>query len=461
MKRRQRSDEGSLGWSPAVVPCGVGALLIAECASEHSVLPALLSTSDLFTIRLTCKQAWQSITHATLHKGNIMSVAVDDGHVPTMLWALRNNAQVEAEHATRAAAVGSPVLTLELRKRFPHYAEFVMLGLAEGGHGDALRPLLPKSKADTYLAYNLRASIARHGLLGCARILQPKPLWWFNFGLAAVLASGNVEFVQWVVGSSAASLNGATISFAVDSGSVPLLRWLREEGATFTPALTRSAAKGGHLEALRWLVALGYPVDERDVLAAASGGHNHVLAYLVDEGAPLTSDALLRAAARGHLSTVRFMLQHECPVDEAQVATHACRSRDDRVLRWWVDEGRSWSPVDCAAAAAEHVNPAAARFVHARSGEVSPRLLRIAVCRADLDVARYAVDLGLPVAWNDLLFCVQRNHFALVSLLLDACPSLAPDLCTFVEHDSAAHAPTVTSAMRDFCKAWTADHEKK
>jgi hypothetical protein len=380
-----------------------------------------------------------------------MTVAVEDRHAPAILWAVRNGALVDADLVVQAATTGSPELTNEILKLYPQCAEFVLLGLAEGKHGDLLAPLLEKTTCSSYVGYTLRVVVARHGLLECARILEPKASWWLQSALAAVIESGNVAFVQWVVGDQAATLNRPMTNYAATSGSVPLLRWLHEQGTTLSPASTRSAAKGGHLDALRWLTTNGFSVVERDVLAAADGGHADVLAFLVDAGVLPTAEAVLRAAANGHLSSVQFMLKHVSDVDELEVAVHACRGPDDRILRWWVGDGRRWSPHECAVAACEYSNPRAAHFIHTASGEILPSFLYNAVCSANLDLVRYAIDQGLPVTWKELAFCVHRDLFAFVDILLDVNPSLTTQLRSLLDESPPSTTDTLSSTMREFC----------
>ena len=64
-------------------------------ADPTSTLYGCLRVSDLFCVRLTCREAWRCIVHRPLTKAGVLGAATDvrgwgDHHAPLLRWCLRN-----------------------------------------------------------------------------------------------------------------------------------------------------------------------------------------------------------------------------------------------------------------------------------------------------------------------------------------------------------------------------------
>ena len=127
-------------------------------------------------------------------------------------------------------------------------------------------------------------------------------------------------------------------STAARHGHVPLLTWLRAQGAPWVAAVCASAAAGGHLCILEGVRELNCPWDKRTTDLAAANGHVELLEWAVDNGCPLQTSAYIAAAKQGHLPVVRWLHRYGLPWDSNTLAYAALYGHLD-VLKWAYKNG--------------------------------------------------------------------------------------------------------------------------
>jgi hypothetical protein len=372
-------------------------------------------------VRRTCRAAWLGIQHPAVHKGNIVDIGLKDRHVPLLEWAVSIGANVDADSVRAMATLGSEQLTCLLVSTVPKYYEAVIEGLAEGGHGPTLEGLLSDPRViEHHVTMVARREMASRALVGCVQLVNSDATWWRENMLSWVLGSGDLEFVQWVVGDAVLDVDAGLANHAAQGGSTGILAFLVERGVTLTAGTARAAALHGHLDALRWLVAHGCPLDGEALVEAARAGHVHVLEYLVDElDMPLVDNAAYGAAYKGQLATLQWLVAHDCPLDEAQVARCACVGTDDKILRWWVEAGYRWERDQCLATANNRRNAQVARFIHEHGGDLGADFLASAAIVHDLDEFRYGVAHGASVTSRAITLVVHQHQVAIMAYIID------------------------------------------
>jgi hypothetical protein len=117
--------------------------------------------------------------------------------------------------------------------------------------------------------------------------------------------------------------------------SVPLTQWAIGMGCG-TEELCNSAARSGSMDVLKWLREENDPPcpwNERTCATAARGGHLHVLKWLREENdppCPWNADTCATATMKGHLHVLKWLRDENeppCPWDKHTCAYDAYRSR--------------------------------------------------------------------------------------------------------------------------------------
>ena len=96
-------------------------------------------------------------------------------------------------------------------------------------------------------------------------------------------------------------------------GHLPIVQWLRANGAPLDEWAITYAAKGGQLEVVQWLHANGAPWDASAIAWAAREGHLEVVQWLRANGAPWDIRAITWAAEGGHLEMVQWLRANGAP----------------------------------------------------------------------------------------------------------------------------------------------------
>jgi hypothetical protein len=93
-------------------------------------------------------------------------------------------------------------------------------------------------------------------------------------------AAADLERLQWLVEQNGCPLSFNAENFAARAGSVPVLTWLKKQGAEFREMATLLAAEAGHLAALQFSVAEGIRLHPKVCEAAAGSGDISALRFL-------------------------------------------------------------------------------------------------------------------------------------------------------------------------------------
>lgn len=153
--------------------------------------------------------------------------------------------------------------------------------------------------------------------------------------LTSVAASGSLENVAWLHKGQGVPLSVGVCAAAARGGHLPVLVWLREQGALWTASATAAAARGAHLHVLCWLHAQGCPLSASSCCEAARAGSIETLQWLRQHGAAWDKYTCIQAAERGHLEVLMWLRAQAppCPWDP-EVLTVARRRGHRGVVAW-------------------------------------------------------------------------------------------------------------------------------
>jgi hypothetical protein len=109
--------------------------------------------------------------------------------------------------------------------------------------------------------------------------------------------------------------------------------WEHAESQRREDWIAREAAAGGSVPMLRFLKQQGISFDTSALLSAARNGRTAACQYLYEEErCALTASACTEAARGGHTSTLIYLQQHGCELDVRAVCIAAARGGHIRVM---------------------------------------------------------------------------------------------------------------------------------
>ncbi|KAG2437435.1 hypothetical protein HXX76_006086 [Chlamydomonas incerta] len=282
-----------------------------------------------------------------------------------------NRAMLAPDVATRVSWLISPERPVQLALSADNVNE-----LLKQGQWELAQKLVAEVPGLSFNYASTRAAL-KGGHMDIVKALLAEPYKCRIYGheaLKVLAAGGRLDDMRWLVEKYAEkggqdsetaetwklALDVEVFTAAVQSGSLPLLRWLRskdwptEEGAEpdAAPACKRrkdpmasaeepwvTAADLGSEEVMEWLASEGrtpFLADGEPYVRAAKRADALTLDCLKRLGCPLPAEALTGALAWGApLPTLRWLVDQGCPVDWTDaLAAARLRQRPPGALEW-------------------------------------------------------------------------------------------------------------------------------
>jgi hypothetical protein len=173
-------------------------------------------------------------------------------------------------------------------------------------------------------------------------------------GAAAV---GALDNMIWLHTEQQCALPSDISSYAVCSGSVPVLRWLQQQGVSYDAESCRLATDRNHLSALQFLHTDGCADwNIRTCNAAVSRGHLAVLRYAREQGCPWDAcHAMVTAVCLGHVNMAEFVINSTAGTSAVALNEHTMRVAAERghtdMCKYLHTQRCPWSISSCIAAA--------------------------------------------------------------------------------------------------------------
>ena len=387
-------------------------------ADPSSALYGLLRVSDLFCVRLTCKEAWRCIQHRPLTKNGVLRAAADsqgfDHHVPLLRWCLRNGIVgfcSDRWYLETFGEAGDPEIVSELLKFEPKtkvVMKRVLSGIARAGHDEfALQQL--SDYAELYDEFpngiSIYHDVAAGGCVLAAAALD-HPTAWVEF-LSHALRRGHQRFVEWVLADVEPNADVQYVADAAKSGSLELVKWLYAKGYKVGGGTLTNAAGSGNVGLCKWVSDHGLDPTQGAMEVAVEGDHVEVLEWLSTFGCTCTSELLRHAVRTAGVPVVSWCLdRHPHPPDAGDLLALSCTNlQGANVFEYFVDQcGFQSSPPELMQAVAENdvelfEGGFDAAILAKRYGTpLFPGYLVGAVHREDVGFIRFALSQGLQVS---------------------------------------------------------------
>jgi hypothetical protein len=178
--------------------------------------------------------------------------------------------------------------------------------------------------------------------------------------------SGSVDLFAWLKQTGHKIHPETALKVAVEQRHLPLLQFLRTDGCTLFAELCDTAARYGQLSTLRWLHEQGCDWDRQPVCDyAAESGSVPLMRYLKDkQGAVFDAYTMRSAAGKGRSSVCRYLRSVHCPWD-VEACNSAAASDHMSTLRSLIARGCPWSSLPVCTAAARAGDTELLAYVHA------------------------------------------------------------------------------------------------
>jgi hypothetical protein len=176
---------------------------------------------------------------------------------------------------------------------------------------------------------------------------------WNAEACNAAAAGGHLEALRFLR-EHQCPLNAEEIAVhAAESGSIPLMQYVVQQGAALTAAVTLTAAQHGHLALCQHLVAISAPVNVQACRSAVVDGRAELLRLLHNASSPWDADDILdicRAAAEGGSIEILDYLVNEAGfvlnAETLMVMLNVAGAHEQlAAAQWCRQHGAEWPPM--------------------------------------------------------------------------------------------------------------------
>jgi hypothetical protein len=341
----------------------------------------------------------------------------------------------------------------------------------------ASRVKLAHEHALSFSADTLKRVAGRTADIATLQVAHGLGLPWSSAFRTGVTESGSVIKVRWLHTDLGECLHAMTCPHAARSGSIDVLRWLKEQGCNFGASTCKAAAarahvhvlqflhdegcewdktacsaatRNGHLSTLQWLHEHGCPWDDDRICDdAAECGSIEILMYLRQQGCEYNEQTIITAAESGHLETVRFLHESGCLWDADTICLHAAEGNNIELLRYLKQQGCVFS-ADVMTAAAYKGLLNTCQFLRAEQCPWDTSTCEGAAFNGDEDTLRWLHEQGCPWVIQEVrLAAAQEGQYWIIEYLQGVEPADAGQLTEMLNAAGASHKFAAATRLRD------------
>jgi hypothetical protein len=218
------------------------------------------------------------------------------------------------------------------------------------------------------LLHNITAHAARSGSVELVRYLKQQGLMIDAEASLAAIAAGRLSVAQYLYSECYCPFATRACYAAAENADLEMLKWLQRTGNRwFGRRISYSAAQGGSVELMQWLQADSYVVLDADTMStAARYGRRAMCEYLCSQQCPCDAAAFAAAAVGCHLSTLRLLHEHcRAKWDHRSVCIAAATGGSTAVLDYLQQQQQQQQGIRMDAPLLTHMLNAAGAHSHA------------------------------------------------------------------------------------------------
>jgi hypothetical protein len=211
------------------------------------------------------------------------------------------------------------------------------------------------------------------------------------------------------------ALTHAVLIGAAESGSTIKLQWLHVRfGSRLPEDACNYAARSGSINMLKWLKQHGCVYDNASCRAAAAGAHTHVLQHLRDEGCEWDCWTCAAAAVHGHLSTLQWLYEQGCPWSADRICGAAAYSGSIEMLHYLKQQGCVFNAWTMRSAAVQGLLPVC-QYLLAEGCPCDAQGCAAAAAKGYLETVRFLHESGC--LWDASTICSRAARSGSIELL--------------------------------------------
>lgn len=189
-----------------------------------------------------------------------------------------------------------------------------------------------------YVRDLIKASILQRNILVAMKIVEEAP---FILEAAVTLACkyGFLELLQatYRFGERKPRCNTPELELAASYGQLELVKWLNEQGQPCNGVnALHEAAKNGHLETVQWLCDHGAAWSDYTVSLAIMSCRLDIVRLLRRRGCPWSVDTTKIAIRHGTLKILQWVVENGCNWSWGSTAEAVYRGRNNPEIVVWV-----------------------------------------------------------------------------------------------------------------------------
>ena len=152
----------------------------------------------------------------------------------------------------------------------------------------------------------------------------------------AALQNGQMTVLKWLQENDFLEVDGNSIVFAVKSGNLEVLEWIRNVFKSIWnwENATHKAVEIGNLDILKYLAKNCIVLSSYCCALAAANGHFEILKWMHENQCEWNSETTSNAASYGNLSILQWLIEKKCPVNPEKMATCAISRGNLQLIEW-------------------------------------------------------------------------------------------------------------------------------
>jgi Ankyrin repeats (3 copies) len=258
--------------------------------------------------------------------------------------------------------------------------------------------------------------------------------------------AGSLDTLRWSRDHgcefTASACKGAAVGAHVHVLQFVRGEFLRGKGCKWDETACSAAAKHDHLRTLKWLHERGCPWHAARICGdAAASGSIEMLRYLKQQGCEYNTNILYAAAVHGRLAVCQFLVAEQCPYD-ARACSLAAAAGHLETVRFLHESGCPWKHDTICAEAAESGNIELLQYLKQAGCVFSAYAMRIAAERGDLRMCQYLRAEQCPWDKRACKRAAYNGHVGTLHWLHEqGCPWSSREV--FLTAASCGHLPVI------------------
>ncbi len=186
--------------------------------------------------------------------------------------------------------------------------------------------------------------------------------WEVNTFLSG-MKGGNLEVVKYLYENECPQ-TPININRDIPDKCLDIVKYLHDDkGLEFSHDILDDAVRSGSLDLVKYLRENNCRWRRSTLCGAALNGHLHIIQWCVDNGCQIGKRVFTSAASGGHMDVIEYLYGINCPRNEGKCLGYAALKGNYDLMLWFRDRGFNWNEYTFSLAA-EGGNMTIIKYLH-------------------------------------------------------------------------------------------------